>query len=72
MILKIGNIQKNIVPIIKLIEVVKNFVFNFQDFIKHPIARKIRESINKITKSIKIILNVKNKIFDVIFSKLFI
>ena len=50
----------------------KNFDFIFCDFIKHPIASKIKDIINKIVSVMIIVLKLTKKMEDTILSKLFI
>lgn len=56
----------------KLGTAIKNLDFNFCDFIKHPIASKIKDKISKVTNIIKVILKTMNRVDETIFSKLFI
>ena len=60
------------IPINKLGITIKNFDFIFCDFIKHPIASRIRDNINKITRIINITLNPTNRMVDTILLKLYI
>ena len=63
---------KNIFIINKLGTIIKNFDFIFCDFIKHPIASKIKDVINNIVSVIIIVLKLTKKMEDTMPSKLFI
>ena len=67
-----GIASKNIILTSKLGTIIKNFDFIFCDFIKHPIASRIRDNINKITRIINITLNPTNRMVDTILLKLYI
>ena len=56
----------------KLGTAIKNLDFIFCDFIKHPIARNIKDNISKTTRTIDITLKLIKKMIDITFSKLFI
>ena len=59
--------------IIKIIgTTIKNFDLIFWDFIKHPIASRIKDKINKVTNKIIIPLKLTKKKLDMIFWRLFI
>ena len=64
--------KKSTIPINRPGTTIKNFDFSFCDFIKHPMASKIKDNISKLTNTISVILNTINRVDETIFSKLFI
>lgn len=67
-----GRISTIITTIIKIGTTFKNLLFIFCDFIKHPIANKIKDNIKITIRLAKIAIKPIKKIEDTIFSKLFI
>ena len=67
-----GRNNRNIIPIIKLGTITKNFDFIVCDFIRHPIASIIKDNISNIVRIIMITLKPTKKMYDATSPKLFI